>query len=336
VLAVVGIGALASCSVVTGTRAATRSDRTPQVSVTDGRFAASLDLDGGALTVDAPAPSARPELSLSAATTLFRAADAVDGTFEFSVLGLGVVTLEPPPSAPPTTAAPATTTSTTHAAATTTSTTPSGGASTGTGAPGATTTAAGGPGLAALPTYDHRLAWVGMAWDGACPAAGGAPGAAPGARSTLTPLEPGGATRFVVVVFDAGTGRDAVAYTSRGPASCGGPVQPSSATRPDELLSVPWTAVGPTSTAVQVALPACATYDGWTELGAPSAGAVEVLAKVPYDPSCGTPAGSEVVSDVVPLGSGAQVPHAPVGPLQAERTLPGGSGGGRAQTALAG
>ncbi len=163
-----------------------------------------------------------------------------------------------------------------------------------------------------LPRYDHRLAWVGIAWGANCPSASG--------RSS------GGPTRYVAVVLDAETGRSAIAYTSRGPASCGGPVLAPNVSRPDELVSVPWQAVGPTSTAVHVTLPACSTYFGWTELPGPGAGSIQVVARVPFDPACGTTAaGSQVVDNVVPLGAQqTHVVHAVLGSVDGLHTLPGG------------
>ena len=72
-----------------------------------------------------------------------------------------------------------------------------------------------------------------------------------------------------------------------------------------------------------VSLPACGSYQGWTELE--PTGAIEVEAEVPFDPSCGAAPGSLSVASVVPLGGAqATVPHAALGPVAAEHTLPGG------------
>jgi hypothetical protein len=105
--------------------------------------------------------------------------------------------------------------------------------------------------------------------------------------------------------------------------ACGAAVQPPAVSRAAELVSVPWQPVGPGSTAVQVSLPACGTFFGWTALE-PTA-AIEVVASVPYDPDCGNPAGTQTVDDVVPLGRAqAGVIHAPLGLVDAEQSLPTG------------
>jgi hypothetical protein len=130
----------------------------------------------------------------------------------------------------------------------------------------------------------------------------------------------------VAVVFDADTGRSAVAYASRGPASCSGPVLAPSVSRPDELVSVPWQPVGASSTAVRVTMPACSAYFGWTEVPGTGDGSIQVVASTPFDPECGSTAPTvQVVDNVVPLGnSQAQLLHAPLGPVDGLRTLAGG------------
>jgi hypothetical protein len=132
-------------------------------------------------------------------------------------------------------------------------------------------------------------------------------------------------TRYVVVVFDAETGNSALAYTSRGPRLCNGPVVPASVSRPDQLVSIPWQPVGPASTAVRVTLPACASYYGWTQVETSGAGSVQVVARVPFDPICPSKAPiTQTIDGVVPLGrTQAQVPHAALGPIVGLRTLPG-------------
>ena len=158
-----------------------------------------------------------------------------------------------------------------------------------------------------VPAYDARLAWVGLAWGSAC--------ASSDDRSKDT--------RLVAVVFDAQTGRDVVAYTN-GAGGCDAGSEPPRVSVPDELVSVPWQPVGPASTAVVATLPACATYYGWTELSGQDAGALEVVARRPYEPDC-TPATEhpQTVDNVVPLGGGqSQVPHAALGPVDALRNLP--------------
>jgi hypothetical protein len=155
------------------------------------------------------------------------------------------------------------------------------------------------------------LAWVGIAWGADCPERAGAPRLA---------------TRYVAVVIDADTGRSVIAYMSRSSVACSGPVLPASVSRPNELVSVPWQPQGPTSTAVRVTLPACATYFGWTEVPSPSAASVQVEASKPFDPDCGSTATTvQTVDNVVPLGAAQnKVPHAALGPVDGLRTLPGG------------
>jgi hypothetical protein len=130
----------------------------------------------------------------------------------------------------------------------------------------------------------------------------------------------------VVVVIDADTGGSVLAYTSRSSLACSGPVMAPSISRPNELVSVAWQPVAPTSTSVRVTMPPCGTYVGWTELPGQSASPIQVVASKPFDPDCGSKASSSlVVGSVVPLGSAqAQVPHAALGPVEGLRTLAGG------------
>ena len=166
-----------------------------------------------------------------------------------------------------------------------------------------------------LPTYHHRLAWVGIAW-GASVTCG---------ATTTTQPSTGTATSYVAVVIDARAAHRVIAYRSAGMSPCSGTPAPPSVFEPDELLSVPWQPVGPSSTAVQIQVPACGHYFGWTQV--PAAGGVladQVVVAVPFDPNCGSTASeSQPVDQVVPLGAGqAQVAHAPVGPIQALQALP--------------
>ena len=313
-------------------------------SVVHGQFVSEVELGRGGLLVAPPPDGSRATFPRSVALEMFESSDAVEGHYEYAVFGLGVATLLPPsipggpsspasPSAPSTSAPPAaastasTSSSTTAPPTTTTTTTttttrpPS---TSTTAAPASTTTSVPGP--PPLPVYERRLAWVGIVFGGLCP---------PTASSGGKPVED--ATE-VAVLIDATNGRDVIAYTADAAAagtSCDGPAAAAPAlARPDELESVPWQPVGPASTAVEVTVPACGHYDGWTELD-PSAAhpAVQVVASVPFDPLCGT-TGAQVVSvdDVIPLGSSQQqVPHAPIGALHTLNVLPGGS-----HTAVAG
>jgi hypothetical protein len=282
-------------------------------SVVRGRFVSIVDIDSGGLQVE-PAGKTTPHISVATATAMFNAADVVDGPYRFSVIGLGVVTLSPRLSAT-TTSVPAvggaateqssTSVATTSTTTTTTTTAPN--AATTTTAPNATTTTTTTP----LPRYDNRLAWVGIAWGADCPTGTG------GSRAS---------NRYTAVVFDAETGRSVLAYTSRGASTCNGPIQPPTISRPAELVSVPWQPVGPSSTAVRVTMPACGTYFGWTAIPGPTTASIQVVARSPFDPACGSQASfTQIVDDVVPLGnSQTQVPHAEVGPIDGLRTLPGG------------
>jgi hypothetical protein len=326
---VAAAGVMSSCS-TSPTKSATGSELPSRTSVVGGRFVTRVELDNGDLVVT-PAATVRPQVSLNTAQALFSAADAVNGAYRFSVLGLGEATVSPEVAAATTTTGPGsapTTTTPVVGAGTGTTTTPAGSGAaaattTTTGANAGTTTTTAGtsasssttlattPATAPLPRYDRRVAWVGIAWGADCPAGVGRP-------------EP--ATRYVVVVIDADTGGSVIAYTSRSSATCGGPVLAPSVTRPNELVSVPWQPVGPTSTAVRVTMPACSTYFGWTQVPGPGAPSVQVVVQKPFDPTCGSTGTTvQVVDDVVPLGTAqANVPHAALGPVGGLRTLAGG------------
>jgi hypothetical protein len=129
----------------------------------------------------------------------------------------------------------------------------------------------------------------------------------------------------VAIVIDARTDHRVLAYTSGGSSPCTGATETAHVTEPNELLSVPWLPVGPSSTAVQIQIPACGHYYGWTQVPTPGGGqAVQVVAAVPFDPTCGaTVAQSQSVDQVVPLGSGpGSTDHAPLGPVEALQALP--------------
>jgi hypothetical protein len=251
---------------------------------------------------------------------MFEATDAVAGAHPYAILGLGLVTVAtrleepttttttPPPSSsvPPTAAAPASTTSdastTTAPAAPTTATSPT------------TAVGAGTPPPPDLPTYRSRLAWVGIVWG---------PSACTG--STTTTPTSAGSTIYIAVVIDARTGHRVLAYRSGGSAPCTGAPEAPLVTEPNELLSVPWQAVGPASTAVQIEVPPCGHYYGWTQVpAAGGASAAQIVVAVPFDPTCGATASqSQAIDQVVPLGSSqSQVGHAPVGPVEALQALP--------------
>jgi hypothetical protein len=154
------------------------------------------------------------------------------------------------------------------------------------------------------------LAWIGIVWG---------PNAACAGSTTTTPAS-GATTTYVAVVIDAQTGHRVLAYRSGGPSPCTGAVEPPVVTEPNELLSVPWQAVGPASTAVEIRVPPCGHYYGWTQVPVSGGGVTDqIVVAVPFDPTCGaTSSQSQAVDQVVPLGSGqGVVGHAPLGPVPA-------------------
>jgi hypothetical protein len=164
-----------------------------------------------------------------------------------------------------------------------------------------------------LPPYHARLAWVGIAW--------GADTTCPGSTTT----QPAGAAGYVAIVIDARTAHLVIAFRSGGSTPCTGTAQLPSVTEPDELVSVPWQTVGQASTAVQIQIPPCGSYYGWTQVPRTGGGvADQIVVAVPFDPTCGSTASQgQSVDQVVPLGSGQDlVAHAPVGPVQALQALP--------------
>jgi hypothetical protein len=70
---------------------------------------------------------------------------------------------------------------------------------------------------------------------------------------------------------------------------------------------------------VQIEVPPCGQFFGWTQISTGGSEADQLVVKVPFDPTCGALAGqSQVVDQVIPLGPDQGfVPHAPVGPIQA-------------------
>jgi hypothetical protein len=331
---------LAACSVAGSTPKA--SPEAPSITaVVKSRFNDLIDLDNGDLVVAPPPTTARASVSEHQADAMFEATDAVQGPYEFAILGLGLVTVAPrvensastttsPPdsagsvpttgpsnttSLPSTTTAPTTSSTTSPTTSSTTSSTTTPGSTT----TGPTTTTTGAGTAVAPPTqlpgYHDRLAWVGIVWGptAACPA------------PTTTEAAPPRSTTYVAIVIDAHTGQRVIAYRSGGVSACTGATQTPSVTEPNELLSVPWQPVGPTSTAVQIQIPACGHYYGWTQVPTTGGGlADQVVVSVPFDPTCGaTVSQTQAVDQVVPLGSGqALVDHAPVGPVQALQALP--------------
>jgi hypothetical protein len=310
-------GGLAACAVV---RPKTQeSPEAPSTtSVVNARFADPVDIDNGDLLVAPPPKRATVTVTESEAEAMFEATDAVEGPHEFAILGLGLVTVAPRienPTTTTTSTVPPPTTTASSSTVSSTMTTPPAPTTTVPPAPPATTVpAAPTTTTTTLPGYDKRLAWVGIVW--------GATGSCPG--STTTQAASAGATSYVAVVIDARTGHRVIAYRSASSA-CPGTSPAPTVTEPNELLSVPWQPVGPDSTAVQIQIPPCGQYYGWTQVATSSGTpAVQVVVAVPFDPSCGATASqSQAVDQVVPLGSGQSlVGHAPVGPVQALQALP--------------
>jgi hypothetical protein len=156
---------------------------------------------------------------------------------------------------------------------------------------------------------------VGIVWD----ASPSCPGS-----TTTKPTSPA-TTTYVAIVIDARTAGRVLAYMSGGSSPCTGVTEGPHVTEPNELLSVPWQPVGPSSTAVQIQIPACGHYYGWTQVPTSGGGeAVQVVASVPFDPTCdSTVVQSQSVDQVVPLGSGqGSTAHAPLGPVEALQALP--------------
>jgi hypothetical protein len=271
-------------------------------SVSNGRFVATVDLGHGDVIVTPPPGGFRPKVPEAVAWTMFRSSDSTEGTHAFAILGLATVTVAQGAGGLAGLPAPSELGTTTTTPTTSTTTTPS-----------STTTTT----ITLLPIYQRRVAWVGVAWGGLL--------ACPQGASSEAKLVPDSSE--VAVIFDATTGHDVIGYSSGADPSCSGSRAAPSVVRPNELVSVPWQPVGPTSTAVRVTMPACGQYDGWNEVQGPGTqNAIQVVASVPFDPECaGTSAQSEEFEDVVPLGpSQQQLAHAALGPVQALRVLPGG------------
>jgi hypothetical protein len=306
------LGTITGCSHPRHTAAATTTTHPPkgsasnpvppsESSVAAARYVLSVDIDGGLLEVSPPPKDSQPTITATQAASLFDADVNFSGTYAFDLIGLGTATIIQPgsPTSPetptssdtsPATSDPATTTSSTTAPGTTPATT---GVPTTTTVPPTTTTT-----IPPFPVYDRRLAWVGIA-------VGQQPSCATGPPATLA------------VVIDAYTGQDVLAVAG---GACGSPAP--TVARAAELESVPWTIVGPSSTAIVARIPACGSYVGWTATG--TGALIEVQAQAPYDPECGATATTEkVINLVVPLGStNSGVPHAPLGPIDNLDVLP--------------
>ncbi len=302
-------GGLAACGVA-GSPAQTAPEAPSVTVVVGARFAAPVDLDHGGLLVTPPPAGAATSVSEREAEAMFDATDAVKGPYEFAILGLGLVTVasgveNPPPTTTTTISPPSSTVPPTSTTSTTVASTAA--------PPPSTTTPPLPTTTTTLPPYHGRLAWVGIAW--------GPTGACPGSTTTQ-PAETAG---YVAIVIDARTAGRVIAYRSGGSTPCTGAARVPSVTEPDELESVPWQTVGPASTAVQIEIPPCGHYYGWTQVPRTGGGvADQIVVAVPFDPTCGStvPQG-QTVDQVVPLGPGqALVAHAPVGPVQALQALP--------------
>ncbi len=351
------LGAVAGCAPAHRTQVTTTTQPHPGTpgnpvppsfnSVRLGRFVDSVEVGGKVLEVVPPPKKAAPVITAAVAKSLFEAYESFKGIYKFDILGLGDVTLDQTaahtasyvapvqqnvttaeistvttkaPSTTSTTRA-ATTTTTTHRTTTTTKAPPT---TTTTAAPPPTTTTTAPPPAqtttTAPPTtttvppppptttttppprlYEHTLAWVGIAIGQQPTCAGGTPAT-------------------VAFVIDANTGHDVVTVSTGG---CGAALAPVVNVHPFELESVPWSVVGPSSTAIVAQIPRCGSYVGWTELTAKSGTETQVDAVVPYDPKCPDLAPvAKTVDLVVPLGSGPKtVAHAPLGPVDNLKVL---------------
>jgi hypothetical protein len=339
----VSIAAIAGCSqagrvVTTTTRPPPGTAKAPGApsiySVTAGRFNQFVAVGGKNLLVAPPPKNADPAITGTQAAALFDADYSFQGIYAFDVLGLGLATLDQtsaqdtsyvtglqqasavttttrPATAPPsstTTTAPPPTTTTTAPPPTTTTTAPPPTTSAPTTAPAPTTTTTAPPPTttttappAGPAAYKKTLSWIGIA-------VGQKPSCAGGTPSVLA------------MVIDAYTGHDVFQVVV--PSGCGTPGSPA-ISRPYQLESVPWSPVGPTSTAIVVQIPACGVYVGWTELTAVASLPTQVQAAVPYDPACPTGADSKIINLVVPLGSQqSSVAHAAVGDIDNLDVLP--------------
>jgi hypothetical protein len=312
-------------------------------SVAAGRFTQAVEVGDKTLVVSPPPKDASSAITPLRAAALFYADYSFQGIYEFDVLGLGSATLEdgqaqdtsyvrtgsdvaatttttrpPPPTTtttrPPTTtttAAPPTTTTappptTTTAPPTPPPTTTPATTTPATTAPAPTTTTTAPPPTTTTTSpashpYKKSLAWVGIAVGEKPACAGGTPS-------------------VIAVVIDAYTGEDEVQIQVAG--GCDGPGSPV-ISRPYELESVPWAPIGQASTAITVRIPTCGVYVGWTVLN-DAAGATQVQAAVPYDPTCrSTAPDSKIINLVVPLGpSQNAVPHAGIGEINHLDVLP--------------
>jgi hypothetical protein len=331
-------GGLAACSVAAS--APRVAPGAPSIkAVVRSRFASTVELDHKGLLVAPPPKRAAVTVTEQEADAMFEATDAVEGPHEFAIFGLGIVTVagrieNPAPTTTTTTAPPdagtspsTTATSSPPSSATSAPTTTTLPTTTTTTAPSTTTTTSATgtvpttapapvtPAPPALPSYRRRLAWVGIVW--------GASATCPG--STTTRPSVSGTPTYVAIIIDARTGHRVIAYRSGGSSPCTGATEAPAVTEPNELMSVAWQPVGPASTAVQIQVPPCGSYYGWTQV--PTAGggtADQVVVSVPFDPTCATTVSqSQSVDQVVPLGSGqGLVVHAPVGPVDALQALP--------------
>ena len=158
--------------------------------------------------------------------------------------------------------------------------------------------------------YDNRLAWVGIAWEADCPIVEAENSTLHcdrvQAMSGCRPRRPDRAQRPRLHRTAA---RRACEWCS--------PASERQPPRGDRLGAVA-ACRGRPAPRCAATIPACGTYFGWTDLTTQNASsALEVLARAPFDPRCTPEADSPLVVDsVVPLGPAqAQVPHAPLGPV---------------------
>lgn len=165
---------------------------------------------------------------------------------------------------------------------------------------------------AGVPTVENLPAWVGLASDAqiafSCPSFASTP------TGPDPPLPtPGDAA----VVVGSGNGSPAVVYRARS-RPCAS-VEPASLSNALEMVSVPWTALGPVlseAVNVQATVPACGSVFGVSSGGSAAAMTITVQAVVPESPVARSCIPHRSVSETVTLGPGRS-PGAPpplVGP----------------------
>jgi len=161
------------------------------------------------------------------------------------------------------------------------------------------------------PVYQSRLAWVVVFQDlqfGNCPAEG----PSPTPRPTVA-YESG--SDDLVIVIDATTGGDALVYSPRQTAPCGGNLARPFVNIPARMVSVPWTlkvrAIGGTDATITAYVSSC---DGYDSNAYNSPAEAQVIVYRPFGPTCGS---AETAQLTLLPGKNTTLPpkivHGPVG-----------------------